>query len=261
MSKLVLITGASKGIGRELAIVFARHHYSLILIARNLNELQVLQSELKEKYQCEAKILSLDLSEVSAVSTILSTFKAELPQLDILINNAGFGIAKKFTEISYQDVNEMIALNITALTDLTYQILTFMQAKKSGKILNVASTAAYTPGPYMSLYYASKAFVLSLSEGLYEEYKNDGIVVSTLCPGLTRTSFQSRAGMKNSVLVKGMFPGMTASQVAEIAYDDLEKNKSVIITGIFNKLSVLLMKLTPRFVGRKIMAKLNNETK
>lgn len=257
MEKVTLITGASKGIGREFAKIFAKNGYSLLLIARTTSELESLQAELKKNYDCESKILSVDLSDPSAVNTIMNTFKNEMPKLEILINNAGFGDAKKFTDMTESDVNGMLAVNIQILTQLTYRILPFMLSKKSGKILNVSSTAAFSPGPYMAMYYASKSYVLSFSQALYEEYKNDGITVSTLCPGATHTHFASRAGTDKSMLMSGLLPIMTPEKVAAIAYDGLMKNKRVIIPGFFNKLSVFLMWLTPTFINLKILAKMD----
>jgi len=253
MKKSVLITGASKGIGKDLAKVFAKNGYSLILIARTTLELENLKNNLLQEYQCEVKILSVDLNQMDSVDIICNTFSKELSDLDILINNAGYGIMKKFHELDESDVDGIVNVNMRALTKLTYRILPYMLAKKSGKILNVASTAAFVPGPYMAMYFASKAFVLSLSEALFEEYRKDGITVSTLCPGVTRTSFQKRAGMENSRMVSGMLPIMSSDTVAKMAYDGLLKNKRVIVTGWFNKVTILLM----RFIPNSIILKFN----
>jgi uncharacterized protein len=255
MENIVLITGASKGIGKAFADIFAKNGYSLILIARNLSELESLQKELAQKYQCQCKILSVDLSQPDFMNIITQSLQDDLPNVEILINNAGYGLAKKFGEMPEKDLDGILAVNITALSKLTYHILPHMVKKKRGKILNVASTAAYLPGPYMAVYYASKAYVLSLSQAIAEEYKKDGIVVSTLCPGVTKTFFQSRAQMEDLKLLK-IFPSMTAEQVANIGYHDLMKNKRVIITGILNKLIVFLISITPNFINAKITAKL-----
>jgi hypothetical protein len=257
MEKLALITGASKGIGKALAYEFAKHGFSLLLVARNTKELQQLQAELKTQYTCDSKILSLDLSTEDSVEKLLETFKEDLPKLDILINNAGFGIAKKFTDMASQDVHDLLMLNINNLTELCYRLLPFMQARKNGKILNVASTAAYTPGPYMAMYYASKAYVLSFSRALYEEYKAEGITVATLCPGVTPTHFGERAGTNRTRLTKGSMPVMSAEKVAKIAYRDLMRDKAIIITGFMNKMLVFLMRLLPNGVLVKITAPLN----
>lgn len=257
MGKIALITGASKGIGKQLAIVFAKNGYSLILTARNTAELEQLQLDLKNQYQCISKIISADLSHPKGVDLIMDAIKDEANKIDVLINNAGFGIAKKLTEISEEDMAGMIEVDIAALTKLTYRILPFMVAKKSGKILNVASTAAFGPGPYMSIYYAAKAYVLHFSEGIHEEFKNDGITVSVLCPGVTKTEFQKRAGMEGLLLTSGkMLAIMTAQEVAEIAYRGLKDNKRIIIPGMMNKLMRFSMWLSPSWLVAKITSRL-----
>lgn len=256
MEKLALITGASKGIGKELALVFAKNGYSLILLARNTMELEQLQKELYAQYRCEAKILSLDLAQPNSVAILLETFKNEISQLDILVNNAGVGLVEKFADMPSEALDNILKINIEALTKLTQRILPFMLAKKSGKILNVASTAGFMPGPYMSLYYASKAYVLSLSQGLYEECKRDGVIVSTLCPGPTRTPFLQRARMDKTSILSSYIPMMTPEKVALLAYEGLMKNKRIIIPGIMNKLSVMLAWLFPNWIVAKITAAL-----
>jgi hypothetical protein len=255
MDKIALITGASKGIGKELAAVFAQDGYSLLLVARSTSELEQLQNDLKTKYQCFSKILSVDLSNPDSINVIMNVFKDEFGRLDVLVNNAGFGAVAKFTDMSEEELNGMLAVNISTLTKLTYKVLPGMLKRKSGKILNVSSTAAYAPGPYMAVYYASKAYVLRFSEALYEEYKNDGVTVSVLCPGFTKTQFHSRAGTDKVNLSLAM-PSMTAEKVAKIAYHGLMKNKRVIVTGVMNKIMVMLMWLTPDFIITKILSKL-----
>lgn len=257
MNKTVLITGASKGIGRELALVFAKNGYELILVARTLLDLESIKNEITQQYRSEVSILSLDLSLDNAADVIIETFRDKLKHLDILINNAGYGLAAKFTDMPEKDVQGMLAVNVNILTKLTYCILPFMMANQTGKILNVASVAAYTPGPYMAMYYASKSYVLSFSEALHEEYCKNGITISALCPGITPTSFQERAGIEKTRMMDGLIPLMTAKQVAEIAYAGLMKNQSVIITGFFNKIAVLFLTMLPRSWNAKISAFVN----
>ncbi|HEX2549289.1 MAG TPA: SDR family oxidoreductase [Gammaproteobacteria bacterium] len=254
MKKTVLITGASKGIGKELALIFAKNGYDLILIARTLKELESLKESISEQYQRQVNILSLDLSLENAVDTIMHTFQDELRHLDVLVNNAGYGLACKFTDMPAEDVQGMLAVNINILTQLTYRVLPFMVENKKGKILNVASVAAYTPGPYMAMYYASKSYVLSFSEALHEEYRADGITISALCPGITPTSFQERAGIAKTRMMDGLIPLMTAEEVANIAFHGLMRDKSVIVTGFINKLAVLFLSLMPRAWNAKISA-------
>lgn len=255
MEKIALITGASKGIGKALAEEYAKNGYSLLLIARTTQELEQLQKSVKEQYQCESKILSADLSNPAGVDAILRTFKDELGNVEVLVNNAGFGAVKKFSKMSHEDVSGMLSVNITSLTNLTYAILPFMLAKKRGCILNVASTAAFCPGPYMSLYYASKAFVVSFSEGLYEEFKSDGVTVSVLCPGLTDTHFHERSGTNKTHLLT-MMPSMSAKKVAEIAYNGVQRKSRVIVPGLINKMLIFIMWMTPSFLAAKLTARL-----
>ncbi len=257
MNKSVLITGASKGIGKELAFVFAKNGYELILIARTTSELELIKNTIMQKYHSGVSILSLDLSLENASDIIVETFQDKLKNLSILINNAGYGLAAKFTDMPFEDVQGMLAVNINVLTKLTYRILPFMLANKSGKVLNVASIAAYTPGPYMAMYYASKSYVLSFSEALHEEYWKNGITISALCPGITPTSFQERAGIAKTRMMDGSIPILTAEEVANIAYNGLMKNKPVIITGFFNKIAVLFLTMLPRSWITKISAFVN----
>lgn len=254
MNKIALITGASKGIGKALAEVFARNGFSLILTARSTDELGKLQADLKSRYGCEAKTVSLDLARADSVDALMDACKEEMDRVEVLVNNAGFGAAKKFTDMTADELNGMLAVNIAALTRLTWRVLPYMTAKKRGRILNVASTAAFGPGPYMAEYYASKAYVLSLSEALYEEYRKDGVTVSTLCPGLTKTEFHQRAGTDKAMITSGLIPAMTAEKVAEIGYQGLMKNRRVIVAGIINRLTHVLMCLTPNFLLIKATA-------
>jgi short-subunit dehydrogenase len=253
MEKIALITGASKGIGKEFAEVFAKNGYSLLLIARNISDLKLLQRDLKNKYQCTSKILSVDLAELDSIDLIMDTFKDEMTQVEVLVNNAGLGYANKFIDISYDETVTTMEVNIVALTKLTHRVLPFMLMRKSGKILNVASTAAYFPGPNMAVYYASKAYILSFSQALREEYQDEGIHVCVLCPGLTKSAFQKRAGLQHTFLVNsGLFPMMSAAKVAEIGYKGLQNNKRTIIPGFSNQLNVFLSWLFPSFITGKI---------
>lgn len=255
MKKTALITGASKGIGKAFAEVFAKNGYSLLLIARTTHELENLKNDLANRYQCESKILSVDVSNPNSVDVIVKAFKNDILTLDVLVNNAGYGISKKFTDMEEVDIHGIMAVNMQFLTNLTYAILPYMLKNKSGKILNVASIAAFVPGPFMAMYYASKAYVLSLSEALHEEYKNNGISISALCPGVTKSSFHERAG--HSSLTSGPIPIMSAESVAEIGYQGLMKNKRVVVSGLLNQLIVFLMKLVPNALLIKITAKMD----
>lgn len=257
MNKIALITGASKGIGKALAHEFAKNGYSLILIARTLSELEELQKTLQNSYQTQSKIFTIDLQQPDCIDKIMASIQPDLDNIEVLVNNAGYGISKKFIDTPEIDINGMLAVNMVVLTKLSYRILPFMQKKKKGMILNVASTAAFTPGPYMAIYYASKAYVLSFSEALHEECKKDNITVSALCPGMTISEFHQRAG--NPRLSGGWVPTMTSEQVAKIGYSGLMRNKRVVIAGFSNKLSRILMHCVPNFLLLKIIAFLDTK--
>jgi len=251
MDKIALITGASKGIGKEFSYILARNGYSLILLARSADELQALQGELKNKFQCEAKVLAIDLSHPDSIDQVYNTFKDEFTRIDVLVNNAGFGKVCKFSDMDAEDVRGMVELNVSALTKLSYKVLPHMVARKSGKILNVASTAAFAPGPYMAEYFATKAYVLSLSEALSEEFKSDGVTISVLCPGPTKTEFFKRSG---SVGFSSKAT-TTAAEVAEIGFQGLMAGKRVITPGLVNKFQTFMMTLAPHFLLLKVIAR------
>ncbi|AEB76635.1 SDR family NAD(P)-dependent oxidoreductase [Clostridium botulinum] len=237
--KTVLITGASSGIGYELSKVFAKHGYNLILVARSIEKLDKLRNEIIQKYGVGVSVIQKDLSINSSAEEVFNEVNNENIQVDILVNNAGAGVCGEFHEIDYRKDIEIIQLNITSLTILTKLFSKKMIKNGYGKILNVASTGAYQPGPYIAVYYATKAYVLSLSEALTNELGEYGITVSTLCPGSTRTNFSKSAG-KAEIKV-----AMDAKEVAISAYNGLMKSKRVIIPGINNKLAIFLSKLVP----------------
>lgn len=262
MSNFVMITGASTGIGKELAIIFAKNHHNLILIARNKEKLLNIQQELELKYKVKVEILTIDLSLQDSVKRIYEFIKQKEYKIQILINNAGFATNGFFLNNDLKTEIQEIQLNIIALMELTHHIGNEMlkDAKDKPryfyKILNVASTAGFQPGPYMSTYYASKAFVLHFSEGLYEEFKNHNILVSTLCPGATKTEFFERAHIENSKLANP-FTMMSAEKVATYTYKNLMNNKAIIIPGILNKFGTISVRLFPRSMIRKITKYLN----
>jgi uncharacterized protein len=256
MDKIALITGGSKGIGRALCDKFAQNGYNLILVARDAKALEQAKQEIQDKYKCSVKILSLDLEKRDSVDQIMTTFQKEMEDLDVLVNNAGFAKEGKFGEMTRAEIDGMMDVNMNTMVDLTYKVLPFMVARKRGKILNLGSTAAYTPGPYMAIYYATKAFVVSFSHALAEEYRKDGITVSVLCPGPTESGFFDRAGMRDALLLKAFKP-MTAEKVAEAGYNGLIMGKNVIVPGFMNKLSVMSMSLSPTNLKSVLTARLN----
>jgi short-subunit dehydrogenase len=230
----VLITGASSGIGYELARVFAANHYNLILVARSEAALRELADEVIMQYKIRADIIIQDLSLPGAAQRLFESVSSRQLQVDILVNNAGAGTVGMFHETDEAKDLEIIQLNITALTQLTKLFSREMIKRGCGKILNVASTGSFSPGPFIAVYYATKAYVLSLSEALYRELRPHGILVSTLCPGATKTNFANRAGKRDA-------PGaMSADKVARLAYEGLIKNRRIIIPGLINKVLVRL---------------------
>lgn len=248
-----LITGASSGIGLELARVFARKGYSLLLIARSQQRLDQVAADLKP---ARVQVMAQDLSLPGAPAEI----RDAVPKIDVLVNNAGFTVFGKFAETPLGDELNMMQLNMTALVALTKLYLPGMIAAHSGKILNVASTAAFQPGPLMAIYYATKAFVLSFSEALANELEGTGVSVTALCPGPTETEFQQRGKMQNSGLVKGR-KIMDAKTVAEAGFHALMSGKTVEIPGLKNKLLAQSVRVSPRGMVTKIVRKMQEEVR
>ena len=246
-----LITGASGGIGLELARVFAREGYSLVLVARNQKRLEEIAQELRP---AGAQAIAMDLSLPGAAEEI----HGKVPRVDVLVNNAGFGVFGKFVEKGLAEELNMMQLNMTALVTLTRLYLPAMISAGNGKIMNVASTAAFQPGPLMAIYFATKAFVLSFSEAIANELAGTGVIVSALCPGPTASDFQERAKMQNSGLMKGR-KMMDARTVAEAGYRGLMAGKTVVIPGLGNKLLTQSLRLSPRSVVTKMVRRMQEE--
>lgn len=245
--KWVLITGASSGIGLEFSKIFAKNNYNLILIARNIEALNKIKDELLDKYDTNSIVIPKDLSESSSVEEIFNELINLNIKVKILINNAGIGDCGLFHKINIENHRTVMKTNMIALTELTYLIVNDMIKQGEGKILNVVSTGAYQPGPYTAVYYASKAYVLSLTEALSIELKPYNIQVSGLCPGTTKTNFHNRAG-------KGELKGaMDPELVAKIGYKKLMKGKHIIIPGVKNKIAIGMSKVFPRkLLGRVV---------
>jgi short-subunit dehydrogenase len=242
--KTALITGASSGIGHELTQLFAHDGYNLVLVARNQKQLTQMADKLKEKYGVSVKVISKDLSLASAPEEILTELEQESIEIDALVNNAGFAAYGLFSETDLGAELQMMQVNMGTLTHLTKLFLPGMLKKRRGKILHVASTAAFQPGPLMAVYYATKAYVLSFSQALAEELHGTGVNVTALCPGPTASGFQKRAHMEDSKLFSGQI--MDAQTVARVGYRGLMTNKTVVIPGLRNKLLVELVRFTPR---------------
>jgi short-subunit dehydrogenase len=240
-----LITGASSGIGLEMARLMAADKVDLVLVARSEDKLQVLADELKSKHEVAVQVVAVDMASLDAAQTVVDALAGK--PIDYLVNNAGFGDFGAFVERDWVKLNEMLQLNITALTQLTHLLLPAMVARSSGRILNVASTAAFQPGPWMAVYYATKAYVLSFSDALSYELRKTGVSVTTLCPGATVSGFQALAEMENSKLVRGKkLP--TADEVASFGYQKMLAGRGVVIHGLFNWLLAQSVRITPRAI-------------
>ncbi len=238
-----LITGATSGIGYELAKLFSNEGYNLVLIGRDKEKLIEIK---KEFSQHKNKIITLqkDLSKLETPNQIYSSLKKQKIEIDILVNNAGFGDSGVFHECDLKKNLDMISVNIVALTHLTRLFLPAMVRKKHGRILNVSSMAAFIPGPKRVVYYATKSYVLSFSESLYNELKGKGISVTVLCPGATKTKFFERANLKKTnVLAKNM---MDARRVALAGYKGMMKKNFLVIPGFKNRISFFLIRILPR---------------
>jgi short-subunit dehydrogenase len=243
----VLITGASKGIGKDLAYEFAKNNNDLILIARSRELLEKLKIDIENKFPVKVSIYDLDLTNKNSLDAFLNNFQEEV---NILINNAGFGDFSFFHEAELEKLLNMVDLNIKALVQLSHFFAKRFVEKGSGKILNIASTAAFCPGPMMATYFATKAFVLSFSEALNCELENKGVLVSCLCPGPTHSDFSKTANVENSLAFKYAMEG---SEVAKIAYKQLITNQAVTIAGTRNKILIFARKFMPG----KLIAKIN----
>ena len=244
-SKTALVTGASGGIGYELAKLFAQDRYDLVLVARSSDKLNQFAGELRQQFGVTVKTVSLDLAPAPAGKILFDHLEGEKIAVDVLVNNAGFGVFGEFAAMAEEEVLGQVHLNVAALTHLTRLFLPGMLARRSGKIMNVASTAAFQPGPLMAVYYATKAYVLSLSEALANEVAGTGVTVSCFCPGPTDTGFQKRAGIENSRLFKKI-GAMNSETVARDGYRGLMGGRTVVISGIQNWLLAESVRFAPR---------------
>ena len=247
---VALITGASAGLGAEFARQLSKRGHRLVLVARRKERLDALAAELGK-----ARAVAIDLSIPGAAAELMADIDNAGEQIELLINNAGFGLRGYFANQDPARLRQMIDLNCGVLAELCRAVLPQMIERRSGGILNVASTAAFQPGPGMAVYYATKAFVLSLSEALHEETKPYGVKVSALCPGPTRTEFGDIAGFSKSAALTRV--SMDAEPVVRKGLEALEANKAVVITGALNRAVAFSTRLAPRSIARKIAGALN----
>ena len=244
----VLITGASGGIGNELAKLFARHGHNLILVARSGDKLAQIAPEL-QTHGVKVTNFALDLTAPTAVEFLFDQVQSAAIGVDILVNNAGFGAWGEFAQMSNEEILGQIQLNIIALTELTRLFLPAMIARRSGRIMNVASTAGFQPGPLMAVYYARKAYVISFTEAIANDLRNSGITVTCFCPGGTNTGFAQRAGNEKTRVFQ-QFGGMSAEKVALHGYLAVMQGRTLAISGAHNWILVQ----STRFAPRKVVA-------
>ncbi|MEL3972476.1 SDR family oxidoreductase [Rossellomorea oryzaecorticis] len=253
-NKTVLITGASSGIGLHFSHKFAQAGHNVVLVARSEDKLLSLATELEGNYNIKAHVIKADLAEMGASRVIYEQVTSNDIEVDILINNAGFGLFGEFEQTEIEKEVEMIQVNITALTELSKYFGKEMVNRKNGQILNVASTAAFQPGPLMAVYYATKAYVLSLSEALANEWEEHGVQVMALCPGATKTGFSDTAQLQESKLFQSGV--MTVEEVVEEAYKQMaHQKKAVIIPGFKNRMLAGSIRFMPRKMVTKIVRK------
>ena len=253
--KTALITGASSGIGLELINLFARDKINLVLVSRNKKKLIEIKKEITSKHEVKVFLYPCDLSCQNSASDVYNFCVSQNLTINYLVNNAGFGIYGDFFEMKFKDIQEMIHLNITSLTELAKYFLINMKKENYGRILNVASVASFQPGPLMSIYSATKHYVLAFSEGIAEELRKDNISVTTLCPGPTISGFQKRAGFhKNSRLFKSPLTA-TSKEVAIFGYKKMMAGKRIVIPGFSNKISTTLVKFIPSTIKTRIVKK------
>jgi len=252
----VLVTGASSGIGLELATLFARDRARLVLVARDERRLEALARGLEERQQVTVHVLPFDLSRSDAPARIDAALRERALQVDVLVNNAGFGERGPVAALDLERQLQMVQVNLTAVTHLTRLLLPGLIERRRGGVLNVASTAAFQPGPNMAVYYATKAYVLSFSEALSEELAGTGVTVTCLAPGPTSTEFARRANMLGTRLFSRGTP-MSAARAALAGYDGFRSGKVLVIPGFSNRLGTFAVRLAPRAFVRKLVAGLN----
>lgn len=257
--KTALITGGSTGIGFELARQFAAHGHDVVLVARKADQLEAAAGKIEGKYGVSARTISMDLADANAPQRLFDALSGDDVQIDFLVNNAGFGFGGDFVDTDIDRELDMIQVNCSALIHLTKLFLPPMLKRKEGKILNVASTASFQAGPGHSIYYASKAFVLSFSEAIAEELRKTGITVTALCPGPTESNFSERAGTNKSRLFT-QAKVASAEEVARFGYVAMMKGTRVAIPGMQNKLMIQAERFVPRILVNRIAYRMQDET-
>jgi uncharacterized protein len=255
MKETVLVTGASSGIGLELAKCFAAEKSNLVLVARNSGALENLAAELRGKFQVEVHVITADLAQSESPAKIFDELQGRGITVDVLVNNAGFGLHGGFAELPLARQLEIIQVNVASLVALTGLFLPGMIQRRRGGVLNVGSVAGFLPGPNMAVYYASKAFVQSFTEALCEEVRGNGVSVTNLCPGPTETNFSQVA--RSHRIREAQARKMSAAEVAAAGHRDFRRGKALSIPGFANKLTASAPRLLPRSAVRKLVGKYN----
>lgn len=248
-----LITGASSGIGYEFAWLFAQAGYDLVITARSSDKLDELKGQLEEKFQSKVLCLPMDLSKPQGAENLFEETQKRQLVIDVLVNNAGFGASGPVAEMELSNIHEMIELNVTCLTVLQKLYSQEMIKRKSGRILNVASVGGFQPGPWMALYFATKAFVLSLGEASAQELKGTGVTLTTLCPGPSPTGFGARAKMSTKKIKGADLLSLSPKDVAKAGFEAVHRGKVLSVPGFGNRMVVQLNRLLPRALTRKLI--------
>lgn len=256
---MTLVTGASKGIGLALAHEFAKHGHDLILVSRDPVVLKEISAKLSDQYHVKVDFKVCDLSQTGSALTLYTELKEQGVEVNCLVNNAGIGYMGPYAEMSLPKLDELIQLNMVSLSELTRCFLSDFISRNEGSILQVSSTAAFLPGPFMAAYYASKAYVASLSHAIAYELKGTNVSLSILCPGATKTNFFPASGMEHSKLEQGYAGMMTPEKVAEIAYKGLLKKKLYIIPGFMNKIMAYSAGISPKGLAAAIANYFHNK--
>ena len=255
MKKTALITGASSGIGTEFAYQLAQRGYNLVLVARRKALLDEIAKDIQNTLSIAIYCFSADLSTPTGLQDLYQQVEQQELDIDLLVNNAGFGTLGAFEEQERGLEQQEIALNVAAVVDLSHQFIPGMLRRKRGNIINVASVAAYQPVPYMAVYAATKAFVLSFSEALWAEYQERGINVTALCPGPVQTGFFDATGNKNLQRAKAKIPMMQSDEVVAAALQAMDKQQSQVIPGAKNRIAPFATRLLSRSAMAKLVAK------
>lgn len=255
--RIALVTGASAGLGKEFADLFAADGHDVVLVARSKPRLEELAKTLEEKYGIKAHVAPTDLGEASAPAVLFEQMQGRGIAIDFLVNNAGFGNTGRFLDGDLGKELQLLDVNMRALVELTHRFGKGMVERKFGRILNIASTAGFQAGPFMSTYYASKAFVISFTEGLAFELHGTGVTATCHCPGATHTEFAARAGNDKTKLFQGAARVADAREVAEHAYRAMMAGEVLAVHGVMNFLGMSMNRLVPRVVMRTITAGLN----